>query len=154
MEIERKFLVSSLPSDLVSYPSHHIEQGYLSTDPVVRIRKEDENYYLTYKSKGLLEREEVNLPLTKESYEHLKKKSDGFLITKTRFLIPYLTNFLIELDIFEEVHQGLIIAEVEFQSVEDANTFLPPSWFKKDVTNDPRYQNSNLSVSPQIYDEH
>ena len=55
MEIERKFLISkeNLPADLNSYPHHRLEQGYLSTAPVVRIRKEDDNYYLTYKSKGL-----------------------------------------------------------------------------------------------------
>lgn len=55
MEIERKFLISkeNLPADLDAYPHHKLEQGYLSTAPVVRIRKEDDNYYLTYKSKGL-----------------------------------------------------------------------------------------------------
>ena len=49
MEIERKFLISkeNLPANLDSYPHHKLEQGYLSTAPVVRIRKEDDNYYLT-----------------------------------------------------------------------------------------------------------
>ena len=67
MEIERKFLISkeNLPADLDAYPHHKLEQGYLSTAPVVRIRKEDDNYYLTYKSKGLMTREEYNLPLPK-----------------------------------------------------------------------------------------
>ena len=79
MEIERKFLISkeNLPANLDSYPHHNLEQGYLSTAPVVRIRKEDDNYYLTYKSKGLMTREEYNLPLTKESYEHMRPKADG-----------------------------------------------------------------------------
>ncbi len=90
MEIERKFLISkeNLPADLNAYPHHRLEQGYLSTAPVVRIRKEDDNYYLTYKSKGLMTREEYNLPLTKESYEHMRPKADGILISKTRYLIP------------------------------------------------------------------
>ena len=85
MEIERKFLISkeNLPADLDAYPHHKLEQGYLSTAPVVRIRKEDDNYYLTYKSKGLMTREEYNLPLTKESYEHMRPKADGILISKT-----------------------------------------------------------------------
>ena len=76
MEIERKFLISkeNLPSNLDSYPHHKLEQGYLSTSPVVRIRKEDDNYYLTYKSKGLMTREEYNLPLTREAYERLKPR--------------------------------------------------------------------------------
>lgn len=62
MEIERKYTIKKLPVNLDSYESHHIEQAYLNTDPVIRIRKEDEEYYLTYKGKGLLAREEYNLP--------------------------------------------------------------------------------------------
>ena len=63
LEIERKFLVKreNLPENLEQYPSKAIEQGYLCTEPVVRIRKSNDNYYLTYKSKGLLAREEYNL---------------------------------------------------------------------------------------------
>ena len=71
MEIERKYLISSLPEHLEQYPHRQLEQGYLSTSPVVRVRKDDDKYELTYKSKGLMVREEHNLPLTKESYEHL-----------------------------------------------------------------------------------
>ena len=72
MEIERKFLVKkeNLPRNLKQYPRKVIQQGYLCTDPVVRIRQSNDSYYLTYKSKGLLAREEYNLPLTKEAYEH------------------------------------------------------------------------------------
>ena len=101
MEIERKFLISkeNLPADLDAYPHHKLEQGYLSTAPVVRIRKEDDNYYLTYKSKGLMTREEYNLPLTKESYEHMRPKADGILISKTRYLIPEKDRLTIELDV-------------------------------------------------------
>ena len=49
MEIERKFLVDTPPDGYESCPFHEIEQAYLCTDPVVRIRKEDESFYLTYK---------------------------------------------------------------------------------------------------------
>ena len=77
MEIERKYLLDQLPENLTSYPCKKIEQGYLSTEPVVRIRRSDDEYYLTYKSKGLMVREEYNLPLTKESYLHLREKADG-----------------------------------------------------------------------------
>lgn len=88
MEIERKFKVKTLPVNLEQYPFHLIEQAYLNTDPVVRIRKEDERYYLTYKGKGLLAREEYNLPLNEESYLHLREKADGNVISKKRYLIP------------------------------------------------------------------
>lgn len=144
MEIERKFTVKQLPKDLASYPFHLIEQAYLNTDPVIRIRREDDNYYLTYKGKGLLAREEYNLPLNAASYEHLKPKADGNVISKKRYLIP-CAPYTIELDVFHAPFEGLIIAEVEFSSVEEADAFQPPEWFEQDVTHNPAYHNSNLS---------
>ena len=76
MEIERKFTIKELP-DLSAFPSKKIVQAYLNTDPVLRIRREDKKYYLTYKGNGLLAREEYNLPLNHESFEHLLPKADG-----------------------------------------------------------------------------
>lgn len=111
----------------------------------MRIRRQDENYYLTYKSKGLLSREEYNLPLTKEAYEHLRPKADGIVISKTRYLIPEKDGLTIELDVFHEDYEGLLLAEVEFPSEEAANSYLPPSWFGKDVTYSTKYHNSNMS---------
>lgn len=146
MEIERKYLITRPLSDYASYPFHTIEQGYLCTDPVVRVRKEDDACYLTYKSKGLLSREEYNLPLTKEAYDHLILKADGNIITKKRYLIPIEhTQLTIEFDIFEGKFEGLMLAEVEFETEEEANSFVPPTWFDKDVTLSGEYQNSRLS---------
>ena len=144
MEIERKFTVKELPENLNDYPCLHIEQGYLNTEPVIRIRKQNDDYIMTYKGKGMLAREEYNLPLTKESYEHLKPKCDGNIISKTRYQIPY-GDLTIELDIFDAPFAPLIIAEIEFDSLETANTFLVPDWFLEDVTYDPKYYNSNMS---------
>jgi len=145
MEIERKFLIEKIPFDLSAYPSSRIEQGYLSTNPVVRIRRSDDEYILTYKSKGFLSREEYNLPLTKESYEHLKPKADGIFIQKFRYRIPYQDKYTIELDLFLEDLASLILAEVEFSSVEEANAFIAPDWFSKEVTYESKYHNSTLS---------
>ena len=144
MEIERKFLVKTAPDNLTSYPCRFLEQGYLSTEPVVRVRQDNDKYELTYKSKGLMIREEYNLPLTKESYEHLKSKADGRIITKKRYMIPY-DKYTIELDVFEGELAPLILAEVEFPSEEEANAFVPPEWFGEDVTYSTKYHNSNLS---------
>ena len=58
MEIERKWLINTIPSDLEQYPHHIIEQGYLNTTPVVRVRRQDELYILTYKGGGMMAREE------------------------------------------------------------------------------------------------
>ena len=144
-EIERKYLVKQVPENLASYPFHEIEQGYLCTEPVVRIRRQDEEYYLTYKSKGLMIREEYNLPLTKNAYFHLREKIDGRLISKRRYLIP-LDPYTIELDVFRSPKDDLILAEVEFPSEEEALTFTPPDWFGEDVTNSSLYHNSRLST--------
>lgn len=145
MEIERKYLIDRLPFSLDSFPCKIIEQGYLSTNPVVRVRRSDDSYILTYKGRGLMIREEYNLPLTAESYAHLLSKADGNVISKKRFLIPYNNGLTIELDIFSGTLAPLILAEVEFETEEDANTFLPPEWFGQDVTFDPSYHNSTLS---------
>ncbi|KIR01941.1 hypothetical protein P261_00755 [Lachnospiraceae bacterium TWA4] len=144
MEIERKFLISKLP-DLSTYSFHKISQAYLNTEPVIRIRKQDDDYILTYKGKGLLAREEYNLPLNEESYHHLAKKADGNVITKTRYLIPLNHGLLAELDIFDSPFEWLQLVEVEFKNLKEANDFTPPNWFGEEVTNDYHYQNSYLS---------
>ena len=90
-------------------------------------------------------REEYNLPLNKEAYEHLIKKADGNIITKKRYEIPDGNGYTIELDIFEGLFTDTILAEVEFPTIEAANSYIAPSWFIKDVTNDPAYHNSNMS---------
>lgn len=152
MEIERKFLISAenLPKNLEAFDSHQIEQGYLCTVPVVRIRRQDDSYFLTYKSKGLLAREEYNLPLNKEAYEHLKPKADGIIISKTRYLIPEKDGLTIELDVFHAPYEGLYLAEVEFASEEKAKAYVPPVWFGEDVTYSTKYHNSSLSKGTSI----
>ncbi len=143
MEIERKFTIKHLPENLDSYPHVEITQAYLCTEPVMRIRKQDEEYIFTYKGKGLMVREEYNLPLTKEAFDSLLPKADGHVISKTRYQIP-LCDLVIELDLFKSP-TDLIMAEVEFPDEEAALAFTPPAWFDRDVTNDPAYHNSNMS---------
>lgn len=153
MEIERKFTVKQLPKNLSAYECNVLEQGYLCTNPIVRIRKSNEEYILTYKSKFGIAKEqedinmanEVELPLTKESYEHLKTKVDHNVIVKRRYLIPIESNLTIELDVFEGYLQGLVFAEVEFPDEETARRFQPPEWLAEDVSTDIRYKNYYLS---------
>lgn len=145
MEIERKYLISQLPEDFKEYPCRIIEQGYLNTEPVVRIRRDNDKYELTYKSKGFMTREEYNLPLTKDAYEHLLPKIDGRLICKKRYMIPLNEALTIELDVFEGELSPLILAEVEFPDNEAALSFTPPDWFGEDVTFSREYHNSYLS---------
>ena len=145
MEIERKFIPKQLPQHLEQFPFHDIEQGYLCTAPVVRIRKMDDSYFLTYKSDGMLAHEEYEMPLSPEGYLHLREKADGILISKRRYLIPLAPSYTVELDLFHGPLEGIVLAEVEFSSVEEANRFVPPDWFGEDVTYDSRYHNSEMS---------
>jgi CYTH domain-containing protein len=101
-------------------------------------------------------REEYNLPLTKESYKHLKEKVDGRIIHKTRYVIPMScvcpenadfcsTPLFLELDIFHDDLAPLILAEIEFPDEETANTYPAPQWLGEDVTFSSAYHNNTLS---------
>jgi len=160
MEIERKFLLKSLPENLEDYPCLNIEQAYLSVDPVIRVRKEDNSYYMTYKGKGMMTREEHSLDLTEEAYYHLRSKADGNIISKKRYLIPLENpgfkegfpappadySLTIELDVFDAPFAPLTLAEVEFGSKEAAEAFVPPDWFCEDVTYCKEYHNSYMAM--------
>lgn len=145
MEIERKYLVKKVPENLDQYVCLEIEQAYLNREPVVRIRRQNQEYILTYKGSGMMIREEYNLPLDKKSYEHLRRKADGKIITKKRYLIPIEHGLCVELDVFEGVHQGVILAEVEFPDQETCDAFQPLDWFAEDVTMREEYHNSYMS---------
>ena len=154
MEIEKKFLVKVLPDGLEQYEKKVIEQGYLCQRPVVRVRRSNNNYILTYKSRpgdfetgsaDVILNNEAEFPLSKDSYEHLREKTDGYLIEKTRYIIPLPDGHKGELDIFGGKLKGLYFIEVEFADEEDAAAFIPPGWFGENVSNDKRYTNSYLS---------
>lgn len=175
-EIERKFLLKEVPADLQCFTCLEIEQAYLCNGPVVRVRKENDDYYMTYKGSGLGSHTEYNLPLTRESYEHLAAKHDGRLIVKHRYLIPLSKEeineeclallaawretaseesahwsdpehpLLLELDVFEPPVGPLTLAEIEFPNEESAAAFKMPAWFAEDVTLDRRYHNSNMAL--------
>lgn len=158
MEIERKYTIKHLPENLDSYPCKVIEQAYLNTAPVLRVRKSNDKYTLTYKGSGMMTRTEYNLPLDALSYKHLLEKADGNIISKKRYVIPlenpqFLEGFVsegelalnIELDLFAPPFAPLVMAEVEFPNEQTADAFIPPEWFDEDVTLDPKYHNSNMS---------
>ena len=147
MEIERKFLVETLPEGLEQYPKTHMQQAYLSTDPVVRVRRMDEEDVLTCKGPGLLSREEREMPLTAEAFGRLLAKADGTVITKDRWRIP-CGPYTIELDVFEPPFAPLVMAEVELSSEDEA--FEKPEWLGQEVTGDSRYYNSSLRKYPYI----
>lgn len=147
-EIERKWLPEEKNAKRLSIGASHvyIEQGYVCTDPVIRVRKEGENKYLTCKGKGFLKREEINLPLSDEAYSSLLCKCENLIIKKERYKIPYENGLTIELDFFKGEHDGLIILEVEFPDDESARNFSAPDIFGTEVTGNPLYTNACLSL--------
>ena len=144
MEIERKFLVDSLPF-LEDYHSKKIIQAYISTDPVIRIRQMGTQYFLTVKSHGHIMREEFEMPITKEQFHSLWDKIEVSPIEKTRYFIPLEQDLTAELDLYEGHLKGLCTVEVEFSSLDAADDFIPPSWFGNDISLDNRYKNNNLA---------
>jgi CYTH domain-containing protein len=147
LEIERKFLVRELPADLTSYPSAEISQGYLVSmeDGLqVRLRKSGEKYSLTYKRGTGNVREEREVELTAEQFDTLWPATEGKRLVKTRYEIPFGER-LVEIDVYHERHEGLVVAEVEFDAEDAAKHFRPPDWLGEDVTGDPRYSNQLLA---------
>jgi len=147
MEIERKWLLKEVPKDLEERESFPIEQYYISTDPVIRVRKRGEEHFLTVKGSGMLAHEEVEMRISGEAYGRLAAKADGCPIIKRRYLIPLEDGKVIELDHFQSPNEGLYLAEVEFGSVEEAEAFKAPEWFGRDVTMDSAYHNSVMAAN-------
>lgn len=146
MEIERKFLVAALPDGLESFPKKEMEQTYISTSPTIRIRKSDNSFILTVKGSGSIAREEFELELTEDQYTSLLKKAETPSVVKTRYLIPLNGSLTAELDVYHGKLDGLYTVEVEFSSLEEASSFIPPAWFGADVSEDKRYKNTALSI--------
>ena len=157
MEIEKKYLVQKIPEGLEEAEKWEISQGYLCTlenAPTIRIRRVNNTYILTYKSRAGVKQErdvivnqEEELPITRECFEHLAEKVDGRLIQKTRYRFPIGIRDTAELDIFHGDLEGLHLVEVEFSTVQDAKDFVAPKWFGKDVSDDKRFRNSSLAMS-------
>jgi CYTH domain-containing protein len=148
-EIERKFLIENLPPKVLSAPVHTIHQGYISEDrdmTEVRLRERDDRHYLTVKKGEQLVRDEGEIALTKEQFDTLWPMTGNRCIVKKRYILHPANspNITVEVDVYEGELEGLIIAEVEFPSVEESEAFEPPDWFGREVTNIAQYKNRNL----------
>jgi CYTH domain-containing protein len=153
-EIERKFLLSETPPQLRQTATRvlPIRQGYITPHraaPQVRLRSKGEKFYLTVKGKGTLEREEVEIEMAQEQFVKLWPLTTGRRLRKTRYEMPY-QGLIIEIDVFEDQLQGLLLAEVEFDSVSASRHFDPPEWMDREVTEDTRFTNSYLAATQEI----
>lgn len=163
LEIERKFLVKKedIPFILTNMECKKIVQGFIYLNPGIRVRQFGDEYFLTVKSKAPkkmskyndLVRTEYEISITKKVFNDLLKLCKGRILYKKRYFIPYKSGgkrYIIELDVFEKELKGLIYAEIEFKSVENAYKIKVPGWFFRDVTNIKKYKNTELSICKNI----
>lgn len=148
LEIERKFLVD----DSVLPPLHNgveFHQGYLADNDrlSVRVRLAGERAWLTVKGRGSgITRPEFEYEIPPaDALSMLESLVGGGLVSKTRYRLPH-AGMVWEVDVFAAENSGLIVAEVELQSEQQAIEL--PSWVAQEVTEDPRYLNVNLASRP------
>lgn len=152
LEIERKFLVTSMSFKSRAESFTHITQGYLSLDPerVVRIRVRDDKAYITIKGKSNksgLSRFEWEQEIMAEDAYKLLELSLGGVIDKVRYIVDY-KDFIYEVDEFFGENAGLVVAEIELES--ENQEFEQPDWLGAEVTGDKKYYNSQLMRLPYL----
>jgi adenylate cyclase len=147
MEVERKFRLTD-PPDLSGSESDPIEQGYLAVgaEGEVRLRRKGDRTLLTAKRGAGLSRGEAEVEISPEQFDRLWPLTEGRRLRKRRHVLPH-DGVEIEVDVYEGDLEGLIVAEVEFDSEERARGFEPPAWLGDDVTGDERFLNENLAVN-------
>nr|WP_315188794.1 CYTH domain-containing protein [uncultured Flavobacterium sp.] len=150
IEIERKFLVTSNAFKTDAFSQNKIAQGYLSSVPerTVRVRIKGDKGFVTVKgisSDSGMSRFEWEKEIPVDEAENLLKLCEKGIIDKIRFNVT-IGNHTFEVDEFYGENEGLIIAEIELNSENEA--FEKPNWLGEEVTNDKRYYNSYLSNHP------
>ena len=149
IEIERKFLVDPKGAWRQSGKSLVCQQGYISTQSAcsVRVRLMGEKGFLTMKTKreGIQRDEfEYEIPLA-DAHHMLSHYCDSSIVKKIRHYVRY-QGMLWEIDAFEGDNKGLILAEVELETVDQQISL--PEWVTKEVSGDPRYFNAMLAKYP------
>ena len=146
IELERKFLVSDPPDSLAHCRSQPIDQAYLTiTDQwEFRVRRIGAETVLTIKHGSGERRTEVEVPIGEDEFQSLRSLSDTAIAKRRHYLED--GEVTIEVDVYEGELEGLIIAEVEFDSEAAAAAFAPPRWLGEEVTGDARYANQQLAL--------
>jgi CYTH domain-containing protein len=150
IEIERKFLVLSDDFINESFAKKRIVQAYLNSNPerTVRVRIKEDKGFLTIKGKGNstgTTRLEWEKEISFEEAEKLLLICESGVIDKIRHEVK-VGQHVFEVDVFAGENTGLLLAEIELQSEDEA--FEKPIWLGKEVTNDERYYNAYLSKNP------
>jgi adenylate cyclase len=147
-EIERKFLLLQEPAFSEGSESVQIEQGYLAIDErvEVRVRRRDGESLLTVKGGHGEVRDEIEVHLEDGQFEALWPLTDGRRLKKVRHLIPLEADLEVEVDVFEDELEGLVVAEVEFPDENQSHGFEAPDWLGREITGDERYAGQSLAL--------
>lgn len=144
MEIERKFLISGFPEGLPLLGEAVLDQGYLCTDPVVRIRSKEQDgrttYRLCFKGEGRLVRQETEMDLTAEQFSELKNLLRAPMVRKQFRVYALPGGERLECSL---VDGAFYYAEVEFPTVEAAHAFNPPAFLGREVTEEEGFSMSD-----------
>jgi CYTH domain-containing protein len=138
IEIERTFLVRELPPDLKDCKSVEIVDIYIpgsAEHPKIRIRRTGNVYELTKKEpvgEDASHQTEHTISLTKEEFEELSKLN-GKRLRKIRYYYPF-EGRIAEIDVFQEELSGLVVADFEFKTREERDSFNPPGFCLADIT--------------------
>jgi CYTH domain-containing protein len=147
IEIERKFLVTMIPDNLSIISKKVLYQGYVAIgddSSEIRIRKKGDEYFLTHKEGNGLIRKECEFNISIDLFNALWPLTLGKRVLKERSQILQDQN-LIELDVFIDRKDTLIIAEVEFKTSDESHAFVLPHWFGEEITENLSYRNQNLA---------
>lgn len=156
IEIERKYLLDTLPDDLEKHPNKSISQGYITTDShnEVRIRSKGDDCFLTVKQGSGLCRTEVEIVISENQFNALWKLTANKRVEKIRYDYQGLSS-LLEIDVYSNELAPLKVVEIEFNSVDESHHFTPPAFFGREVTDDKAYKNASLAIHgiPDSYAE-
>lgn len=148
LEIERKFVVSHLPEELLEKAvREEIKQGYLILEDQreLRIRQRNNQYWMTLKEGSGLERFEQECQIPDGQFKMLWPLTEGKQIEKTRCLVENCGH-VFEIDIFSGTLAPLLVLEVEFSSTKESQKFRVPDFVEKEVTDDKNYKNATLAI--------
>lgn len=159
IEIERKYLLTSNPRELIEtgiiqfIQEERIEQTYIAmdTDQELRVRRivnlsnDAVSYTHTFKNGVGLAREEIEYGITETIYNQIMEAFGYIPLTKNRITAKY-EQIKVEIDIYDQVQ--FTVVEVEFASMEEADTFVPPAWFGEEISFNKTY--SNKAVWKQL----
>jgi len=148
IEIERKFLVINDHWKADADDGTDFKQGYLTQagSCSVRVRKEGDKANLNIKSAEIgIQRQEFEYPIPVDEADELLDLFCPRTVSKTRFEVSYAGKTW-EIDVFEKDNQGLIVAEIELDSADEA--FELPPWVGDEVSAEARYYNNELARNP------